>query len=186
MSTTLCGPHPDLSEPGGPRLPLDFWERVQVDRQSTCWLWVGSRNVHGYGQLTWAGRTYGAHRVAYMQLIGPIPAGLELDHLCRVRACCRPSHLEPVTGAENRRRSPLTPAGRSSCTAGHPWTDSSTVWRSKGRDCRICHRERGRRGELAKRTRMQADPQYAARELARKRRNWHARQEGARVTRINN
>ena len=70
-----------------------------------CWLWrkaLGGGT--GYGQLRMNGRTHNAHRVMYERLVGPVPEGLVLDHLCRVRACVNPDHLEPVTFAENMRR----------------------------------------------------------------------------------
>jgi hypothetical protein len=69
-----------------------------------CWLWQLAKDTHGYG-VTWAdGRMSPAHRVNYEERHGRLPAGVELDHLCRVRACVRPEHLEPVTHAENCRR----------------------------------------------------------------------------------
>lgn len=70
-----------------------------------CWLWLGTINRAGYGRA-WDGARSGrqAHRVVYEQLIGPVPDDLDLDHLCRVRLCVRPSHVEPVTHAENIRR----------------------------------------------------------------------------------
>lgn len=73
-----------------------------------CWLWTGSITRAGYGRIRGAdahdGRTVLAHRLAYELLVGPIPQGLHLDHLCRVRRCVNPEHLEPVTLAENNRR----------------------------------------------------------------------------------
>lgn len=82
-----------------------FWAKVDKDGPDGCWLWTGFRRPAGYGQT---GRNRGsakqAHRVAYEMLVGPIPAGMELDHLCRMTPCVNPAHLEPVTPAENRRR----------------------------------------------------------------------------------
>lgn len=81
-----------------------FWAKVEVD-ESGCWLWTASTN-HGYGHF-WVspdvGKVY-AHRYAYELLVGPIPDGLEIDHLCKVRNCVNPEHLEPVTKEENWRR----------------------------------------------------------------------------------
>jgi HNH endonuclease len=77
-----------------------FWEKVE--QGEGCWLWTGAID-RGYGQFVWNGRKR-AHRVAYELIIGPIPEGLELDHLCRNKSCVRPEHLEPVTKAENIRR----------------------------------------------------------------------------------
>ena len=77
-----------------------FWRFVA--KTDTCWLWTGA-TASGYG-LFWDERQVRAHRWAYESEVGPIPEGLQLDHLCRVPLCVRPDHLEPVTGAENMRR----------------------------------------------------------------------------------
>lgn len=69
-----------------------------------CWLYDGPLNPDGYGHARVDGRKVGVHRAAFQVLVGPIPAGLQLDHLCRNRDCYNPAHLEPVTNAENRRR----------------------------------------------------------------------------------
>lgn len=68
-----------------------------------CWLWTGCRS-NGYGQIGMDGRMMLAHRLAYELIIGPIPTGLHIDHLCRTPLCVNPAHLEPVTPAENIRR----------------------------------------------------------------------------------
>lgn len=75
-----------------------------TDRSGSCWLWRRSILASGYGQVRHNGKPSRAHRVAYEVFIGPIPAGLVLDHLCGVKSCCNPEHLEPVTQAENLRR----------------------------------------------------------------------------------
>lgn len=81
-----------------------FWDRVK--KTDGCWIWQGPDNGQGYGTLRLPGvrkKSY-AHRVSYEMLVGPIPEGLYLDHLCRNPPCVNPDHLEPVTHAENVRR----------------------------------------------------------------------------------
>lgn len=78
-------------------------EKVRVDANG-CWLWTASIRANGYGQFVHQGSPRQAHRVSYECLVGPIPEGLHIDHLCFVRHCVNPAHLEPVTQAENNRR----------------------------------------------------------------------------------
>lgn len=82
-------------------------DRVRID-SAGCWLWTGSSNPGGYGQIRLSvaegARLVVTHHVTYEHFVGPIPVGLQLDHLCRVRLCCNPDHLEPVTQRENIRR----------------------------------------------------------------------------------
>lgn len=106
-----------------------------------CLEYTGTLNPDGYGQLTYQGRTHGAHRVAYMETIGPIPPGLELDHLCGNRACINLAHLEPVTHAENVRRGRLGACwrDRTHCSQGHEYTTGNTRLDRYGhRHCRTC------------------------------------------------
>jgi hypothetical protein len=83
---------------GDERLLPRFWARVHHD--DGCWMWTGTLNK-GYGMFSFGGKTRRAHRFAYEALVGPIPEGLALDHLCRNPACVNPAHLEPVTWREN-------------------------------------------------------------------------------------
>ena len=104
-----------------------------------CVLWEGTLDRDGYGKK--AGTL--AHRLAYVAARGPIPAGLEIDHLCRVRACVNPDHLEAVTKAENQRRGIRATA--TACIHGHPFTPENTIRRRRGgRDCRECGRRQQR------------------------------------------
>lgn len=88
------------------RRPVLFWLHVQ--RTAGCWEWTGTRDQRGYGlhAETQAGvkKRWRAHRVAYTLLVGPIPDGLTLDHLCRNTSCVNPDHLEAVSAAENNSR----------------------------------------------------------------------------------
>jgi hypothetical protein len=79
-----------------------FW--TYVDTSGHCWIWRGSATVRGYGHFRANGQYFLAHRWIYEREIGPIPHGMEIDHLCRTPPCVRPAHLEAVTHAENQRR----------------------------------------------------------------------------------
>lgn len=125
-----------------------FWEHVS--KTEGCWLWTGGLDSDGYGKLKFEGRWVRAYRLAYELEIGPIPNGLTLDHLCRVRACVRPSHLEPVTRGTNTHRSPIAHAAinarKTNCPKGHPLDASNTYgWRDGSRACRTCRNEASRR-----------------------------------------
>ena len=80
------------------------WKKSYRINENGCWIWFGSVLSGGYAHLCVCGRHYLAHRLAYEQTIGPIPAGTQLDHLCGVRNCINPAHLEPVSAAVNARR----------------------------------------------------------------------------------
>lgn len=123
----------------GPRVtrpPLErFWEKVE--KTDSCWLWTAALSQDGYG-LFRDGRSQSAHRWLYKQLVGEIPDGLQLDHLCRVRNCVNPAHLEPVTLAENARRGRLT-----HCKRGHELTPENTYVQ---RACKLCYQARKEEG----------------------------------------
>jgi hypothetical protein len=119
-----------------------FW--VKVDTSGKCWLWKASITPDGYGQFKCNGKVIRPHRWSYEHFIGIIPEGLELDHLCSVPACVRPSHLEAVTHKENIRRGLTGIVNRSKtvCKQGHTFTHENTGIRSNGsRYCKTCHRE---------------------------------------------
>lgn len=113
-----------------------FLARVEVD-ENGCWIFSGETTHNGYGRFFHAGRHEMAHRFAYRMLRGPIPEGLTLDHLCRVRPCVNPAHLEPVTNAENARRGAT--ANRTHCPSGHAYDEANTRVYQGRRYCRACN-----------------------------------------------
>jgi len=102
VALPLWGTDGDADFPPGSTLDR-FFTKVEV---GDCWLWVGATD-RGYGKFYPHRKTVRAHRWLYEQLVGPVPAGMDLDHLCRVRACVNPDHLEVVTRSVNLARSPL-------------------------------------------------------------------------------
>jgi hypothetical protein len=129
------------------RDPLSrFWAKVDVPfTPGSCWTWTAGRNGDGYGTFGFVKadgtRTaIGAHRLAYMALVGPIPEGTEIDHLCRNRACVRPDHLEAVSHRVNILRGDCPAARiarRRTCPQGHPY---DLLERGRYRRCSICRR----------------------------------------------
>lgn len=116
-----------------------FARKIDHSAPGSCWEWAGGVDKQGYGRHL----GQGAHRVSYEHFVGPVPEGMELDHLCRNIRCVNPDHLDPVTRAENmRRRYALV----THCKNGHPFDEANTYWRPEGhRDCRACFRDRRRR-----------------------------------------
>lgn len=118
--------------------------RIVVDPVSGCWLWQGSRNGGGYGQLKVAGTIELVHRATYKVIRGAIPDGLTLDHECRVRRCANPYHTEPVTRGENVLRGNAPPAlnaRKTHCMHGHLFGGSNLYTDPRGRRaCRMCKR----------------------------------------------
>lgn len=125
-----------------PRGAVDVWSAVRDLPPEECWPWTGSQTEDGYGRVWLDGRYQRPHRVVFEVVVGPIDAGLTLDHLCRNRLCCNPLHLEPVTSAENTRRAA---AVVTHCPAGHEYTPENTVVKRGRRNCRECARAYDRR-----------------------------------------
>lgn len=119
-----------------------FFEKVEPEPMSGCWIWIGARHGDEYGTIRFdsmPGKYIGAHRLAYMLLRGPIPPELEPDHLCRLRCCVNPSHLELVTRRNNYLRGshPSAETHRTGiCANGHE---------KHGRRCGVCDRAGQRR-----------------------------------------
>lgn len=118
-----------------------------------CWRYLGYKDKDGYGLMRGvAGKTQLAHRVVYEALVAPIPPGLQLDHLCRVRDCLNPKHLEPVTLKENIRRGRSSNSEKTHCPQGHPYSGEN-LWISAttgARLCATCTRETWKRKWLKK------------------------------------
>lgn len=123
-----------------------FWAKVA--KTDGCWLWTGAIKENGYGVFGVANRNAHAHRWAYENTVGPIPTGLDLDHLCRVRHCVNPAHLEPVTRKVNLNRGRNYYRERTHCIRGHEFTPENTRRVGRHRWCRACDRERGRQKRL--------------------------------------
>lgn len=132
------------------RLPDRFWNKVTENEDTGCWEWTGARNKGGYSRFNWPTRTdsvYG-HRLAYETLVGPIADGLHIDHLCRVRHCVNPAHMEAVTCRVNLLRGDAPCAKhavKTHCPRGHAYEgENLRLYRNrKGSVLRMC-RECGR------------------------------------------
>lgn len=118
-----------------------FYASVSPGADSGCWLWIGARDFKGYGVFYLNGKKQRAHRVSWRLAGGDVPAGMELDHLCRNRRCVNPGHLDLVTHQENMRRS--VRARFTTCPNGHELTAENTRWQEGGRRrrCRTCYRK---------------------------------------------
>lgn len=144
-----------------------FWQYVSPEPNSGCWLWDGPADRRGYGNIMVAGRKHKlAHRIGYELLVGPIPNGLVLDHLCRTPSCVNPEHLRCVTNRENV----LCGIGRSAenarktyCAAGHEYTLDNIYSHSGRRHCRKCRKAAmTKSNEILKRRRACGTKQEAA------------------------
>jgi hypothetical protein len=153
-------------------------ERILLG-QGSCWLWTGTITNGGYGQFYYRGKREYAHRVVYGLLRGPIPDGMECDHLCRVRRCVNPRHIELVTRRENILRG-LGPSAAHAVKERCPKCDGEyrQLSRGRGRRCQRC--EVVAAGERHKR-RMREDLAYAEKSRAYQRKKqlayYHARRE---------
>lgn len=137
------------------RVSERFWSKVDrngpipeyAPTLGPCWLWIGGIGSHGYGGFKDGPRDLSAHVWAYEKSNGPVAKGLELDHLCRVRRCVRPAHLEPVERRVNQRRG-MSPYGKkfrqTHCIHGHVFDHANTIhWKDGTRRCRACAKRHG-------------------------------------------
>jgi HNH endonuclease len=139
----------------GAKITVDkFWSLVQKNER--CWLWNGAMHNNGYGRV---GQMY-AHRYAYRLLVGDIPSGREIDHLCGNRRCVNPAHLEPVSHHENLLRGNSfsgVESRKTHCPAGHPYDLLNTyISKAGSRHCRTCHRNRAQQQSQARRAKRHA------------------------------
>lgn len=131
--------------------------------ESGCWLWDGLVDPKGYGRAYVNGKTHAVHRFVYEHYRGPIPPGLQIDHLCRVRCCVNPDHLEPVTSEVNTKRG-IGPTAlntvKTHCPHGHPYTPENVYSppQNGGRQCRICKRNGHLRWNVKRRAREAQRP----------------------------
>ena len=132
-------------------LPQRFGEKVELIPFSTCWHWIGAEYRNGYGKIRVGDKMELAHRVAYEIAHGAIPAGKEIDHLCRTKNCVRVSHLEAVSHKENCQRSAhlnsaiLARRAKTHCPQGHRYSGWNLRRYGGGRYCRTCGRLAARR-----------------------------------------
>lgn len=143
-----------MGEPIEPRL-----ERYSIpEPNSGCYLWLAAVSSEGYGLLSVGDRLRPAHLIAYELAKGPVPEGLELDHLCRVRSCINPNHLEPITHRENVIRGLVPSVTRNRINFNAPCPrgdDHHVIWYTRGngkrqKECRTCKAERKRNAKSPK------------------------------------
>lgn len=136
-------------------LALRLIESIELDG-SGCWLWTRALDRHGYGRIKEAGQAMTSVRAAYLSFVGPLAPGYEPDHLCRVRRCVNPAHLEAVTKAENCLRGEsfaAVNARKTHCPNGHAYDDANTYVLPNGhRGCKACRRGASRAYRQRKRT----------------------------------
>jgi hypothetical protein len=132
--------------------PLERLRRNSITTDGNCWEWQGALTTKGYVNITVGRRTLKAHRLAYEILVGPIPDGLQIDHLCRNRACWNIGHLEAVSLQENIRRGNVGQNMRvkTECPQGHKYSPENTRINNGSRVCRACVRDYARRKRSAK------------------------------------
>lgn len=133
-----------------------------VDKQPNgCWQWTGNVIWSGYSKFWFDGRTVAGHRWSYEHFVGPVPNGLQIDHLCRNRTCVNPGHLEAVTPRTNvlRGNTPAAAnAAKTHCPRGHAYSAENTVEYGSGRMCRTCGAERSATNRKRNADQLRSDP----------------------------
>lgn len=118
------------------------FKKVEV---ADCWYWLGTIQPNGYGKININGQNKLAHRFMWTYLVGPIPKDYQIDHLCKVKSCVNPDHLQPVTSQENIRRSSVAVAARNNfrlqavCKNGHIRSSTNTKITNGYKRCLDCH-----------------------------------------------
>lgn len=121
-----------------------FLSYIEIDSKTNCWNWTSSLTKDGYGQFHFY-RTHPAHVVSYMLFKGKINPKLECDHLCENKRCVNPNHLRQITHAENLKLAntyPVQNKNKTHCKYGHGFTPENTYTSGKGRQCKICTKDR--------------------------------------------
>lgn len=118
-----------------------------------CWIWKGSQNGNGYGELRFGKQKKYTHRLTYELFNGSIPEGYQIDHLCRTPSCINPSHLEAVIPSVNVQRAMpyRKDTSKTCCVNGHDLSDSYVRHDGKGRNCRLCNLKRVKEYQARKR-----------------------------------
>jgi hypothetical protein len=139
-----------------------FMDKVSINEDTDCWIWTAYCNKDGYGNFWYNKKYLRAHRFSYEYFREPIPNGLQIDHLCRVRNCVNPYHLEPVTTQENTKRgeSGKWQREKTHCKQGHEYNEENIIWlndkngEKRYRGCRLCRQKSVRKHDLIRRGEM--------------------------------
>lgn len=154
MKSLVPGAGPSIGQDGRFQ-KVDAWERfvrfTVIDDAMGCWRWRGGLDQDGYGNFHDGKKYISAHKYAYQQIVGSIPEGLVIDHLCRVRHCVNPFHMEVVTNHENIRRGEVAARERAkkACPRGHAY---DTITSEGKRRCKRCHAAAAKRSRDRKKT----------------------------------
>lgn len=153
-----------MIEFGDARVPMRWWKKIQPGGpEGTCWVWPGPLTHHGYGRAQHNHKRQVVHRIVFELTVGPVAEDLELDHLCRNRACVNPGHLDPVTHLENMQRG--YHATKTVCVNGHALTEENIRRHGTKRDCLRCVELYRSKPEAIEKRKVQ-QREYAKRVLA--------------------